>query len=207
MNAIVELRQYTLHPGARDTLVDLFEQEFVRGQEAVGITVGGRFRDLDDPDRFVWLRSFPDMTARARALHAFYYGPVWQAHREAANATMLNSDDVLLLRGPGFAAPDAAKPVVATICHPLDVAFADHFEQYLRPRLTAAGAPPQAVHRTEHVENNFPVLPVRTGEDIMLWFTAGEATPLPDLSAHLKSAPQQLRLEPVRGRRSSEPVG
>ncbi|WP_328923812.1 MULTISPECIES: NIPSNAP family protein [unclassified Streptomyces] len=118
MNVIVELRQYTLRPGARDTLVDLFEREFVTGQEAAGITVGGRFRDLDDADRFVWLRSFPDMAARARALHAFYHGTVWQAHRERANATMLDSDNVLLLRGPGFAALDTAGPVAATICPP-----------------------------------------------------------------------------------------
>ncbi|KUJ49679.1 nipsnap superfamily protein [Streptomyces albus subsp. albus] len=200
MNVIVELRQYTLRPGARDTLVNLFEREFVTGQEAAGITMGGRFRDLDDPDRFVWLRSFPDMAARARALQDFYYGPVWQAHRERANATMLDSDDVLLLRGPGFAAPDAAGPVVATICHPLDTAFANHFEHHLSPVLAAAGAPALAVHRSEHAENTFPALPVRAGEDVLLWFTAGEAPPLPDLSAYLKSAPQQIRLEPVQGR-------
>ncbi|MFF4182771.1 NIPSNAP family protein [Streptomyces sp. NPDC001691] len=198
MNAIVELRQYTLHPGCRDTLVELFEREFVTGQEAAGITMGGRFRDLDDADRFVWMRSFPDMEARARALHAFYYGPVWQAHREAANATMLDSDDVLLLRGPGFAAPDTTEPVVVTICHPLDSRFTDHFEQHLRPALAAAGTPALAVHRTEHAENTFPALPVRTGEDVVLWFSTGEAlAPLPDLSAYLKTAPQQLRLEPI----------
>ncbi|MBP0452603.1 NIPSNAP family protein [Kitasatospora sp. RG8] len=194
---IVELRQYTLRPGARDTLIELFEREFVTGQEAAGITVGGRFRDLDDPDRFVWLRSFPDMTERARALRAFYYGPVWRAHRDAANATMLDSDDVLLLRGPGFTAPDGAGQVVATICHPWDTtAFAGHVERRLCPE-AAAGTPPLALHRTEHAENDFPALPVRTGEDVLVWFTVGDAPPLPDLSAHLKAAPQRLRLSPV----------
>ncbi|MFI8498054.1 NIPSNAP family protein [Streptomyces sp. NPDC085524] len=203
MSLIVELRQYTLHPGARDTLIDLFEREFVTGQDAAGIAVGGRFRDLDDPDRFVWLRSFPDMAERERALHAFYGGPVWQAHRVRANATMLDSDDVLLLRGPGFAAPRAAGPTAVTICHPRDpAAFAGHFERHLRPALTAAGTPPLAVHRSEHAENTFPALPVRTGEDVLLWFTAGEAPVLPDLSAHLESAPRQLRLGPVWGGRS-----
>lgn len=77
--SIVELRQYTLHPGARETLIELFEREFVTGQQSVGITVGGRFRDLDDPDRFVWLRAFPDMTRRRRSLEAFYTGPVWRS--------------------------------------------------------------------------------------------------------------------------------
>ena len=96
--SIVELRQYTLRPGRRDELIDLFERKFVDSQEAAGMTLIGQFRDLDDPDRFVWLRGFPDMESRNRALEAFYFGPVWQAHRGAANATMIDSDDVLLLR-------------------------------------------------------------------------------------------------------------
>lgn len=95
---IVELRQYTLHPGQRDALIDLFDREFVETQEAHGMRVLGQFRDLDQPDLFVWLRGFADMDVRRRALEAFYGGPVWAAHRAAANATMIDSDNVLLLR-------------------------------------------------------------------------------------------------------------
>src|SRR5437588_684380 len=95
---IVELRQYTLHPGNRDVLIDLFDREFVETQEAVGMKVIGQFRDLDHPDHFVWLRGFRDMTSRAKALNDFYGGPVWKTHREAANATIIDSDNVLLLR-------------------------------------------------------------------------------------------------------------
>jgi hypothetical protein len=94
---IVELRQYTLHPGQRDVLIELFEREFVESQEALGIKIIGQFRDLDNPNRFVWLRGFRDMPSRAQALKDFYGGPVWKAHREAANATMIDSDNVLLL--------------------------------------------------------------------------------------------------------------
>ena len=36
----------------------------------------GQFRDLDNPDSFVWLRGFADMEARKRALTGFYAGPV-----------------------------------------------------------------------------------------------------------------------------------
>jgi hypothetical protein len=94
---IVELRQYMLHPGQRDVLIDLFDREFVESQEALGMKVIGQFRDLDNPDRLVWLRGFGDMPSRAQALKDFYGGPVWKAHREAANATMIDSDNVLLL--------------------------------------------------------------------------------------------------------------
>src|SRR5207253_8210966 len=95
---IVELRQYTLHPGKRDVLIDLFDREFIESQEALEMSVIGQFRDLDDPDRFVWLRGFRDMSSLAQCLQAFYGGPVWKQHRDAANATMIDSDNVLLLR-------------------------------------------------------------------------------------------------------------
>ncbi|WP_225823463.1 NIPSNAP family protein [Streptomyces naphthomycinicus] len=181
---IVEFRQYTLRPGGRETLIELFEREFVTGQQAAGITVGGRFRDLDDPDRFVWLRAFPDMAHRRRALEAFYTGPVWLRHREAANATMVDSDDVLLLRGPGFAADPGGREVTATICRPPDAAaFAAYAGRHL--------GPVHALHRTEHAENDYPRLPVRTGEDVRVWFGPAEPPPWPV---------KRLRLAPVTDR-------
>src|ERR1700686_1327349 len=105
---VIELRQYTLKPQQRDVLIGLFEREFVETQEEAGMTVIGTFCDADNPDRFVWLREFPDMASRSRSLAAFYGGPVWKAHREAANATMLDSDNVLLLR-PAWSGSDFAK--------------------------------------------------------------------------------------------------
>ena len=95
---IVELRQYTLFPGQRDVLIDLFEREFIETQEAMGMKVIGQFRDLDDPNRFVWLRGFSNMASRKQALNDFYTGPAWLKHRETANTTMVDSDNVLLLR-------------------------------------------------------------------------------------------------------------
>ena len=47
--AIVELRQYLLHPNQRDTLIELFDREFVETQEAVGMAVLGQFRDPTGP--------------------------------------------------------------------------------------------------------------------------------------------------------------
>src|SRR5262245_12625910 len=90
--AVVELRDYTLQPGRRDELIGLFEREFVETQEALGLRVIATFRDLDRPDRFVWLRGFADMASRRLGLEAFYGGPVWQANRAAANATMIDAD-------------------------------------------------------------------------------------------------------------------
>ncbi|HEX9414313.1 MAG TPA: NIPSNAP family protein [Ktedonobacterales bacterium] len=63
---ICELRRYALKPGARATLIELFDREFVETQEAEGMRIFGQFRDLDAPDSFVWLRGFSDMVTRKR---------------------------------------------------------------------------------------------------------------------------------------------
>jgi hypothetical protein len=62
---IIELRNYTLLPSRRDTLISLFEREFIETQEAAGARIVGTFRDLNAPDHFVWIRSFKDLDTRA----------------------------------------------------------------------------------------------------------------------------------------------
>ncbi|MFC6657325.1 NIPSNAP family protein [Roseibium salinum] len=95
---VIELRRYRLQPGTRETLIKLFDREFIEPQEEAGMRVIAQFRDLDDPDCFVWLRGFEDMEKRRKALGTFYAGPVWARHKHEANGTMVNSDNVLLLR-------------------------------------------------------------------------------------------------------------
>jgi hypothetical protein len=194
---VLELRQYTLRPGRRDELIELFERELIEPQEAVGARIVGTFRDADAADRFVWLRGFRDMDARRRALEAFYGGPVWRAHRDAANATMIDSDNVLLLRPvrptSGFAPGARAATVVATIYYLAaapDEAVLGAFERHV--------ARPLALFHTEPAENTFPRLPVRTGENVLVAFAAGAAEPAPPaLAAHYARAPETLRLTPT----------
>lgn len=221
--AVVELRQYTLHPGRRDELIALFEREFVESQEAAGMTLIGQFRDLDDPDRFVWLRGFADMEIRRAALGAFYSGPVWRAHREAANATMIDSDDVLLLRpldgAPVFPLGERG-PVRASGPGPGAVIIGVHrtdgpdagppgrFMTEFAPGLTAAGLTPAAVLVTEPAINTFPGLPVREGETVLVWASVlpdhatadaavSSARSDPALTALFAAPLQLLRLQPT----------
>jgi hypothetical protein len=200
-------------------LIDLFDREFVESQEAEGMAIVGQFRDLDDPDRFVWIRGFGSMPARARALAGFYGGPAWKAHRDQANATMLDSDDVLLLRPvtarSGFPAPAAARlpagraeagtsRILVTIYYrgqPFVQAFADFFDRQVRPALIEAGAAPLACLQTEHAENTFPALPVRTGENVFVWLARFPSQAHLDVylrqAGSSADAPQQLRLAPT----------
>jgi NIPSNAP len=182
---VVELRQYTLHPGRRDVLIDIFDREFVETQEAAGMKVIAQFRSLDDPDRFVWVRGFPDMPSRKRSLEAFYTGPVWAEHGPAANATMIDSDDVLLLRPArpdlGFVLGDERPPpgsteipdgIVVVTIHCLEDVDPDEYAVTLESALDSGAASLLALFVTEPSSNTFPQLPVREDARVVVAFQA-----------------------------------
>jgi hypothetical protein len=141
----------------------------------------GTFRDLDDPDpdQFVWLRGFADLAGRAPALQAFYTGPVWREHSAAANETMGDVDNVLLLRPadcgpllevdvarrPPVGAPERDGVLTVAIC-PGD-GDVDAVEAALGESILARFV-------TEPAENEFPALPVREDVDVVVWLAAGE---------------------------------
>jgi quinol monooxygenase YgiN len=199
---IVELRQYTLYPGKRDELIALFEERFIESQEATGMRIAATFRDLGDPNRFVWVRGFADMRARHDALTAFYYGPVWQAYRNQANATLEDNDNVLLLHpafaGSGFVLDGLARPapgaaagtrlVVATIHYLREAAldgFAAAFRRDMAPLLERHGARILAQYVTDKSKNTFGRLPVREKEYAFVSFAAFDGAEAYD--RHLKA--------------------
>jgi hypothetical protein len=216
---VIELRQYTLKPGQRDVLIDLFEKNFVESQESLGMVLPGMFRDMDRPDRFVWLREFADMDARGKLLPAFYYGPVWQAHRNEANPTMVDSDNVLLLK-PAWSGADfpkygarapvsvtgSAKGMVIASIHYFGAAVPDGFvsawSEAMPSRIAAAGGKFISACVTEAAENNFPRLPIREGENVFISFTLFDGTDAkpvalsPDLAKQV-NATETLRLIPT----------
>jgi hypothetical protein len=194
--AVVELRQYVTYPGKRDTLIQLFDERFVESQEAVGIKVVGQFRDVNDPDHYTWVRGFDGMEARKKALGDFYYGTLWRANSRAANATLYDNDDVLLLRpaspGAGFdydpgrrPAPGVSAPagfVVAHIYyfnHAVTPEFGGFFERDLMPVFERHGAHVLARLVSEKSPNTFERLPVRENVDAFVWFAG-----FPDRAAY-----------------------
>lgn len=171
--SVIELRQYTLYGGRRDELMNLFRHEFIVPQANVGATVLGTFRDLDDPDRFVWWRGFADMPARQQALSEFYGGEVWSRHRAAANATMVDSDNVLLLES--LSTPDLTPRsggLLRVAIHALNgvtpTSFVEFFDATYAPLVRNCGASVSARLVSETAANNFPKLPVRA-TSVFVW--------------------------------------
>jgi NIPSNAP len=178
---VIELRRYLLRPGQRDVLIELFDREFIEPQEAVGMTVLGQFRDDAHPDTFTWLRGFTDMQTRRQALTAFYGGTVWARHRNAANATMIDSDNVRLLtpapnsdalalahRAARGDQASPARPVHIVTYHlarPASPTEVSELGEQLTDRI---GAQLHMLLTSLHAVNDFPALPIREGENAVV---------------------------------------
>jgi hypothetical protein len=182
----VELRRYRTKPGRRDELIDLFEEHFIESQEACGMVPLGHFRDIDDPDLFVWLRGFPSFDTRASALAAFYIdSTAWKTHRDAANDTMLDSDDVLLLAPArpetSFDTRGLVRPGIGEQCEEPRMLWLSlvmlkqqpsetivrAFESTALPSISRL-ADNLSYLVTEQRANEFPRLPVREGEHALV---------------------------------------
>ncbi|HEX6739979.1 MAG TPA: NIPSNAP family protein, partial [Vicinamibacteria bacterium] len=218
---VYELRQDTLHPGSRETLVRLFDEHFVEGQEEHGIQVIGQFRDLGRPDHFVWIRGFDNVEARTTALEGFYSGAAWKAQGRRASAVMAGPGEVRLLRpaypGSGFEHDPEIRPrrshperrgeggfVVAHLhvfARSLEDNFCARFRAEVAPALAVTGTPPLAELVTESAPNSFPRLPVREGEHVFVWLVA-----YPDRATERASARMLSRILPgLRSLSPSEP--
>jgi quinol monooxygenase YgiN len=197
--SVLELRQYTLHPGHREALLDVFEGSLVEPQEEVGMHVVATFTDLDRADRFVWIRGFADNDSRSTALRAFYTGEVWRANREAVNETIIDSDDVLLLQ-PAAGLPETSDVRPADRDAPLSARVISATIYSLEPgaddsaALAAVDESALGVLHTHPGPNGFPGLPVREGEQVVVVLTDGDQ-PGADLPG--ATITQRLRLSPT----------
>src|SRR5262245_1995062 len=93
---IVEVRSYRIKPGRRAEFIEFFETRSVPALRSHGMKVLGPLLDLENPNKFVWLRSFPSLEDRERMRSAFYEDELWKNELEAIAMPMLESYDVIL---------------------------------------------------------------------------------------------------------------
>lgn len=180
---VFELRDYTCRPGRRDDLIAMFEELFLDAQEPSGSHVAATFRDLDKPDRWVWVRCFESMVSRRPALSAFYNSALWLEHRSVCNATIKDSDNVLLLKPHSGDLLRKGRAAVGASAIPRSVfaldtyfpgdetAFAAAYKRHALPVLRDADAEPLACFVTEHAENNYKRLPLRADDVVFVTLT------------------------------------
>src|ERR1044072_6751908 len=93
---IVEVRSYRIKPGKRDEFIRLFEKRAVAALRTYGMQVTGPFLDVENPNKFVFLRSFPSLEERDRMKDAFYGGELRKNELEDLAMPVLHSYDVIL---------------------------------------------------------------------------------------------------------------
>ncbi len=93
---IVEVRSYRIKPGKRHEFIEFFLTRAVPALRAHGMKILGPLLDLENPNKFVWLRSFPSLEERERMRDSFYEGDLWKNELESIAMPLLESYDVIL---------------------------------------------------------------------------------------------------------------
>jgi len=186
---LVELRNYTLVPGATEAFVSHFDEHFLASQAELGMDVVGQFTVPGDDARFVWIRRFLQPATRGDALGAFYSGPVWKELGPRANELMLDHTDVHLLRpdpsapdfapgGPGqrWTSPEVPGSTVVAALYDLDddaPGLPAETAAAMTSLVAAAGPDVVELGRlvSARVPNDFPLLPVHD-TNVALWLLA-----------------------------------
>lgn len=182
---VFEFRRYAIKPGERKHFESYFDTWFPEAFQQVGAIAAGSFVERGNPNGFTWIRGFHTMDDRAVANAAFYYGSVWNEHRDTLNALISDSDNVLLLRPlrpergvmiepavDPVTEPDGAQGVVVAQVFAVKKDEAETFAREAEPefaRYRAAGAREAGVLVTLDLANNFPQLPIRTDGPYLVW--------------------------------------
>ena len=93
---IVEVRSYRIKPGKREEFIKLFETRAAPALRTYGMKVTGPFLDVENPNKFVFLRGFPSMEELHRMKNDYYGGKIWKEELEQILMPMLESYDVIL---------------------------------------------------------------------------------------------------------------
>lgn len=224
---VIEFRRYTVKVGEQAHFVKYFDTYFPEAFEQLGAMVFGQFTERDHRNHFTWLRGFKDLGARPIVNSAFYYGPLWKAHRDKVNAILPDSDNVMLLRPlsptSGVTVLPAVDPVseeagaqgivvaqVFAIDKGNEQAFAAQAEAAFAS-YRAAGAREAGVLVSLDVPNNFPQLPIRTDGPFLVWLglvrdnqalhkldpVMRQALPSLTATGLLRGTPERIVLEPT----------
>ena len=100
---IVEVRSYRIIPGRRAEFIRFFETRCIPALRSHGMQILGPLLDVENPHKFVFLRSFPSLEERDRMKAAFYEGELWKNELEGIAMPLIESYDVILCEtSPGY---------------------------------------------------------------------------------------------------------
>lgn len=181
----IEFRRYIVKPGERKHFAQYFDGYFPEAFQQLGAIAAGSFFERQNQNGFTWIRGFHTIDERAVVNAAFYYGSVWNEHRNTLNDLMTDSDNVMLLRPLNpereltvlpavdpVTEPDGAQGIVVAQIFAIKKNGIEVFAKDAQPafdKYRAAGAREAGVLITLDAKNNFPQLPVRTDGPYLVW--------------------------------------
>lgn len=178
---LFELRSYLAQPGRRDELIGMFESIFLDAYQAGGARIVGTFRSLDEPDRWVWMRAFPDAASRGPALKNFYGGDVWKRNADACNATIADIDEARLLR-------EVSPGSLGSLCAPRHESPLPQCMYELAVTREMPAGPVGVVLVTDHSENSYPRQPV-SSQSVYVTLTRFDSATRPASRDAMRLAP------------------
>jgi quinol monooxygenase YgiN len=99
----IEVCSYRVKPGRREEFLEHFAAKGIPAIRAHGIRVLGPLPDLENPNRFVWLRSFASREERDRLNGAFHRSAAWVNEIAPIAMPMLQSWDFAVCETyPGY---------------------------------------------------------------------------------------------------------
>ena len=99
---LTEIRTYRIKAGRREEFLEHFDSKIVPLQRSVGIVIVGPFRDMENSDTIVWLRSFPSRDDRERMLKAFREADDWTSGLRESTLEMIEGQSEALVLLPGW---------------------------------------------------------------------------------------------------------
>ncbi|MCE1187904.1 MAG: NIPSNAP family protein [Ignavibacteria bacterium] len=100
---IFELRTYITKPGKRDDFIEFLLHKVIPPQQECGMKIIGPMLDVNNPDKFIWMRIYSSMEEYTLQMNTFYTSELWKNEIEPAGSPMIQSIEAVLHAGhPGF---------------------------------------------------------------------------------------------------------
>jgi NIPSNAP len=97
---IIEMRTYKLKPGCRSRFLELFRSKSMPAHAEIGMKILGPWLSIEDPDRFFFMRGFPDLQSREPMKAKFYEGELWKSELENLLMPMIDQFEVVTVDDP-----------------------------------------------------------------------------------------------------------
>src|ERR1700730_9266575 len=94
---IVEMRTYKLKLEMRARFLEIFRTKSIPEHHRLGMTILGPYLPIDDPERFFFMRGFPDLASREPMKATFYEGDLWKRELESVLMPMIDKYEVVVV--------------------------------------------------------------------------------------------------------------